>query len=283
MICVCASRLLTCYFIFTKHIISTLFGQSWSWRTLDISCARAPNEMLHKVFIKTSSNNPISRKALMPTSYQSGWRNVSFCLLCMTKSCCGCFSLLSSLLMANLLGYFLPWFAASNVVSGHWQKLCVDHRLPRGERGRCFIVMDPTLEWKCPVHIWWRGSHYTVLLLSNLEKSPGRCTLCASSLLWRVTVTANLWMRTYIAGVRKLIHHYDAYNLYRYIPSIPGTGYGKEFYDVRDERSSLGQGVFKWLVNIQPSYLVYRYGDICYPKSYIPSRSLVSLDMTSFT
>ena len=48
MICVCASRLLTCYFTITKHIISTLFGKSWSWRTLDSSCVRAPNEMLHK-------------------------------------------------------------------------------------------------------------------------------------------------------------------------------------------------------------------------------------------
>jgi len=42
------SRLLTCYFIFTKHITSTLFGQTWSCRTLDSSCVRAPNEILHK-------------------------------------------------------------------------------------------------------------------------------------------------------------------------------------------------------------------------------------------
>ena len=38
-----------------------------------------------------------------------------------------------------------------------------------------------------------------------------------------------------------------------------------------DERSSFGQGVFKWLVSIRPSHLVYRCSDICYLEPYIPS------------
>ena len=66
------------------------------------------------------------------------------------------------------------------------------------------------------------------------------------------------WLRTYIAGVQKLIRRYDTYSLYRCFSSIPGARYGEEFYDAGDERSSLGQGVFKWLVSIRPSHLVYQ-------------------------
>ena len=79
-------------------------------------------------------------------------------------------------------------------------------------------------------------------------------------------------MRTYIARVRKLVHRYDKYSLYRCFPSIPGARYGEEFYNVGNVRSSLGQGIFKWLVSIRLSHLVYRYGDICYLEPYVPSR-----------
>ena len=65
------------------------------------------------------------------------------------------------------------------------------------------------------------------------------------------------WLRTYIAGAQKLICRYGAYSLYRCFLSIPGARYGEEFHDVRDRRSSLGQGIFKWLVSIRPSHLVY--------------------------
>ena len=58
------------------------------------------------------------------------------------------------------------------------------------------------------------------------------------------------WLQTYITGVRKLVHHYDAYILYWCFPFILGVGYGEEFLDVGDGRSSLEQGVFKWLVSI---------------------------------
>ena len=67
-----------------------------------------------------------------------------------------------------------------------------------------------------------------------------------------------------------MICHYDTYSLFRCFPFIPGAGYGEEFH-IRDERCSLGQGVFKWLASIQPSYLVYRCGDICYLEPYAPS------------
>jgi len=80
------------------------------------------------------------------------------------------------------------------------------------------------------------------------------------------------WLRTYIAGMRKLIRRYDAYSLYRCFPSIPGAGYGEEFFNIGDGRFSLGQGVFKWMVSIRLSHLVYQCGDIYYLEPYISSR-----------
>ena len=53
------------------------------------------------------------------------------------------------------------------------------------------------------------------------------------------------WERTYITGIRKLIRRYDAYSFFRCFPSILGTGYSEKFHDVRNGRSSLGQGIFK--------------------------------------
>jgi len=50
------------------------------------------------------------------------------------------------------------------------------------------------------------------------------------------------WLRTYIIGVQKLVRRYDAYILYSCFPSILGVGYGEEFFNAGDERSSLGQG-----------------------------------------
>ena len=61
------------------------------------------------------------------------------------------------------------------------------------------------------------------------------------------------WQLAYIAGVRKLMRRYNAYSLYKCFLSIPGVGYDEGFFDVGDGRSSLGQGVFKWMVSIRPS------------------------------
>ena len=37
-----------------------------------------------------------------------------------------------------------------------------------------------------------------------------------------------------------------------------------EFRDVGNERTTLGEGTFRWLVSIRPSHLVYRCGDDYY-------------------
>jgi len=54
---------------------------------------------------------------------------------------------------------------------GHWQKLFVDHRLSRAERGNCFLPTGLALRWRCLTHIWWHGSHYTVPPSSSPENS----------------------------------------------------------------------------------------------------------------
>ena len=87
--------------------------------------------------------------------------------------------------------------------------------------------------------------------------------------------------RIYVASVCKLLCRHDVYNLFRCFPYIRDAGYGEEFKDVGDGRTSLSRGVFESLVSIRPSHLVYRSGDIGYLEPYVPCRA--SLDMTNST
>ena len=84
------------------------------------------------------------------------------------------------------------------------------------------------------------------------------------------------WERIYVAEVRKLMCHHDAYSLYRCFPYIRDAGYGKEFKDVGDGMTSLSHGVFEWLVSIRPSHLVYQSGDDCYLNHTFLAASLAS-------
>ena len=82
------------------------------------------------------------------------------------------------------------------------------------------------------------------------------------------------WLRTYVAAVRKLLCRYDVYRLFRYFPYIRDVGYGEEFKDVEDGKTSLSRGIFEWLVSIRPSHLVYRSGNTCYLELYVLSSVL---------
>ena len=56
MIYVCASRLLTCYWPLQYISLATFLGKSWSWRTLELACVRAPNDLLHKYLHQNKFN-----------------------------------------------------------------------------------------------------------------------------------------------------------------------------------------------------------------------------------
>jgi len=66
------------------------------------------------------------------------------------------------------------------------------------------------------------------------------------------------WLRTYVAAVRKLLCRYNVYSLFWCFPYICDAGYGEEFKDVGDGKTSLSRGIFECLVSIRPSHLVYR-------------------------
>ena len=63
---------------------------------------------------------------------------------------------------------------------------------------------------------------------------------------------------------------------------IPDTTYGQEFHDVGDERTTLGDGTFQWLVSIRASHLVFRCRDDCYLKPYLPCRSARQFGTTNY-
>jgi len=78
---------------------------------------------------------------------------------------------LYNLLMEGPLDCFPSWFAASNVVFGHWQKLSVEYQIPSREMGKCFLVTGLARGWRCPTHICLYGSHYIVPPSFSQEKS----------------------------------------------------------------------------------------------------------------
>ena len=80
------------------------------------------------------------------------------------------------------------------------------------------------------------------------------------------------WSKTYVATVRKLLCRQDVYSLFRCFLYIRDAGYGDEFKDVGEGRTSLSRGIFEWLVSIRPSHLLYRSGDTCYLEPYVPSQ-----------
>jgi len=71
------------------------------------------------------------------------------------------------------------------------------------------------------------------------------------------------------------------YSLFRCFPYIRDAGYGEEFKDVGNGKTSLNRGIFKWLVSIRPSHLVYMSGGTCYLESYVPSRFARQFGMTN--
>ena len=75
-----------------------------------------------------------------------------------------------------------------------------------------------------------------------------------------------------MAAIHKLLCRHNMYSLFQCFPYIRDAGYGEEFKDVRDGKTSLSWGIFEWLVSLRPSHLVYSSGDTCYLEPYVPSR-----------
>ena len=112
----------------------------------------------------------------------------------------------------------------------------------------------------------WFALHCPTIIQAGEEPPEG----IRMALLRRFEGSSWLW--TYVTAVRKLLCRFDVYSLFRCFPYIRDTGYGKEFKDVGDGKTSLSQGIFEWLVSIRPSHLVYRSWDTCYLEPYVPSR-----------
>jgi len=64
------------------------------------------------------------------------------------------------------------------------------------------------------------------------------------------------------------------YQLVWCFPDIQDTPYGDRFLDFADPDgfNTLLTGVFRWLINIRPKYLIFRQGDTCTIEPYLLSR-----------
>jgi len=74
--------------------------------------------------------------------------------------------------------------------------------------------------------------------------------------------------------VRKTILSSSNYQLNRCFPEISDVSYRDKFADPTgsDEFTRLPSGVFWWLINIRPGYLVFQQCDSCTIEHYMPSR-----------
>ena len=83
------------------------------------------------------------------------------------------------------------------------------------------------------------------------------------------------WSCYYMFFVRrKCILNASNYQLDRCFPEIAGASYGDKFADLAgpDDFTRLPSGVFWWLINIRPEYLLFRQGNSCTIEPYMPSR-----------
>jgi len=74
--------------------------------------------------------------------------------------------------------------------------------------------------------------------------------------------------------IPKTILNGNNYQLDMRFPEIHDASYGDKFTDSEtpDGFTRLSSGVFWWLINIQPGYLVFRQGNYCTLEPYIPCR-----------
>jgi len=81
------------------------------------------------------------------------------------------------------------------------------------------------------------------------------------------------WSDYYMFFIRKSILSSSNYQLDRCFPEIFGASYGDKFADLAglDDFTRLPSGVFWWLINIRHGYLIFRQGDSCTIKPYVPS------------
>jgi len=81
------------------------------------------------------------------------------------------------------------------------------------------------------------------------------------------------WSCYYMFYVRKSILNILNYHLDRCFPKITDASYGDKFADLAgpDDFTGLPSGVFWWLINIRPGYLLFRQGNSCTIEPYMPN------------
>ena len=82
------------------------------------------------------------------------------------------------------------------------------------------------------------------------------------------------WLQYYMFYIQKTILNGDNYQLDRCFLEIHDASYEDKFADLvgLDGFTRLPSGVFWWLINIQPGYLIFRQRNSCTVEPYMPCR-----------
>ena len=82
------------------------------------------------------------------------------------------------------------------------------------------------------------------------------------------------WIHYCMFSIRTTILSGTNYQLAMCFPEIHDASYGDRFLDFAgsDGFTTLSSGIFWWLINIRPEYLIFRQGNACTIEPYTPSR-----------
>ena len=117
---------------------------------------------------------------------------------------------------------------------------------------------------------------YTYLMSWNIMHCPSLMTAVSPSegfVPFVQRLENSSWSQYYMYYVRKAILSSSNYQLDRCFLEISGASYRDKFADLTgpDDFARLSSGVFWWLINIQPGYLIFQQGDSCTIEPYMPS------------
>ena len=115
-------------------------------------------------------------------------------------------------------------------------------------------TLSPHVELPYIYFAAWYVLHCPVLM------SMTRISLADEFIPFVQRLEDSTWNGGYLVAIRKIVQSSMNYQIFCCFPEIKDDGYGDQFADSAgpDGFTKLPSGVFWWLVNIRPGYLVFR-------------------------
>jgi len=128
--------------------------------------------------------------------------------------------------------------------------------------------MGRILGRSCPTRTWWHGSSCTVYSSFSRKKNHRKASILRIfDSLSVLSESGSIWQGSKSKYATMINTTSSGASL-----TFQMLGTMKNFATSETGYLHWGQGIFKWLVSIRSSHLIYRFGDVCYLEPYVPSR-----------